>query len=247
VCVPAIDVGASVDFYGEIFHIEFTRPTGSDTACYSDGTAELELALPSPRVTFDSANRIHPVLNGHFTLSVDNLTQVRGRLESRNVPFDDLGNRLVFFDPGLNIVQIAEPPNDHHAPSSTTFLHHVNVPATDMEQTFSFYRDVLDIEPHSFPGRSNLFTGARAVDGVRELHLSPRRAGATFEGWRVEPTLRGHFALSVESLDAVTERLDALSVPFEDRGDRSLAGFRQIYFYDPGFNLVEANERLDAA
>jgi len=58
------------------------------------------------------------------------------------------------------------------------------------------------------------------------------------------PTIGGHVAITVLDLDAVKRRLEAAGILYSDAGQYAMAGYRQIYLYDPSMNLLEVNQRV---
>lgn len=117
-------------------------------------------------------------------------------------------------------------------------LHHVQVlcPPAGEAEAVRFYSELLQLEQIDKP-RTLSEDGAwfRFADG-RELHIGARRAG---DG----PTRnRQHFALRVDSLDAVIDRLRAHGVAWKE--PRPIPGWRRIQFHDPFSNLIEVLEIL---
>ena len=58
------------------------------------------------------------------------------------------------------------------------------------------------------------------------------------------PTVGGHFAISVQELDVITAKLEAAGIPYSDAGVYAMNGVRQIYVYDPSFNIIEINQTV---
>ena len=82
--------------------------------------------------------------------------------------------------------------------------------------------------------------------GNRGLHLvkpSDRLTGRT--GFQHNPTIGGHFAITVRDLAGVMARLRRVGTPFTDAGSYAMAGIHQLYVYDPSMNLVEINQVVD--
>jgi len=111
-------------------------------------------------------------------------------------------------------------------------LNHVAIHVSDVDQSFRFYREVLQLEP--IPRPAFTFPGAWLRLGAnQELHLI---------GERVAPAVsynRGnHFALRVDVLDAWQRHLDSLGaehLPPKQRPD----GAWQVFLRDPDGHVIE--------
>ena len=132
----------------------------------------------------------------------------------------------------------------------TWMLHHINVPALNVRETKAFLRDLIGLQEGCWtypdrPGELHHDDDSIAYFGTENRGLHVVRSVASFahdNGFMHNPTVGGHFAISVPDLDAVQARLDAASVPYSDAGVYAMAGVHQIYVYDPSFNVVEVNQ-----
>ena len=125
-------------------------------------------------------------------------------------------------------------------------LHHVLVPARDIEPSRRFYRDVLELEEIARPAFP--YPGAWFQFGAgQHLHLVVRD-DATDRGQKSLDTYDVHFALGMKSYVKTLEWLTAKGyrpdLPDNDlhkmvlRPD-SITGRPQIYIMDPDHNIVE--------
>ena len=130
-------------------------------------------------------------------------------------------------------------------------IHHVSLPATELERSKQFYREVLGLAEIERPPFD--FPGAWFAAGDQQLHLIVHDQ-ATLRGTKGVDSRDVHFAIRVTSFRAALEHLQSMGYR-EDAEDEALrikvnprptAGFPQIYVLDPARNVVEINaERLD--
>lgn len=135
-------------------------------------------------------------------------------------------------------------------------LHHVSLPASDLERSREFYEGVLGLEPMERPPFA--FAGRWYKVGDRSLHLIVPEAGddATFRRGKPIDSRDAHLAIRVRSYAAAVAHLE--SKGFRASGDRhparttgnprpmrlspsGPAGFPQIYLLDPDDNVIEIN------
>lgn len=128
-------------------------------------------------------------------------------------------------------------------------LHHVNVVSHDVPGLEAFYRDILDLRPEpgmgdkrrldqGYPGKVAFMT-----DGAIQMHLAEKDLEIGFRtGQAVNPVEKGHIAFRTDDMDGFIARLKANGVPFSDFGDWAMAGWRQIFFYDPAGNVIEVHQ-----
>lgn len=86
------------------------------------------------------------------------------------------------------------------------------------------------------------------TDGAIQTHIAQRDLGAGFAtGHVVNPVERGHIAFRTDDLDAFKAHLETRGIPYSDWGNAAVAGWRQIFFYDPDGNVIEVHETGGAA
>ena len=131
-------------------------------------------------------------------------------------------------------------------------LHHMALVCKDMERTVDFYTNVLGLadvpqenfartkasDGHGYDGEIRF-----ATDVHMQMHLAEKDVLAGFNtGQIVNPVEKGHIAYRTDDLDAFIARLEAQGVPYSDWGFAAVAGWRQIFFYDPDGNVIEVHE-----
>ncbi|MDW4499608.1 VOC family protein [Sulfitobacter sp. D35] len=133
-------------------------------------------------------------------------------------------------------------------------LHHVNLCTENVDRMDGFYRDVLGLEreSHGLPvlEKDKGYSGdvAFVTDGRIQTHLARRDVLAGFAtGQVVNPVARGHIAYRTDDLAAFKAHLEAKGVPYSDWGHAAVAGWHQIFFFDPDGNVIEVHEVTEAA
>ena len=130
-------------------------------------------------------------------------------------------------------------------------LHHITLSTEKVEEMDAFYREVLGLEAtdEDVPALRNdegVYAGdvAFVSDGHMHLHIARKDVQAGFRtGQLVNPVMKGHVAYRTDDLAAFKAHLKAEGVPFADWGDSAVAGWHQIYFYDPEGNVIEVHEK----
>ena len=131
-------------------------------------------------------------------------------------------------------------------------LHHVNLSTENVDRMDEFYRDVLGLQretqglPELEKGKGYAGDVAFVTDGSIQMHLAERDVQAGFRtGQIVNPVSHGHIAYRTDDLDAFKAHLDAQGVPYSDWAHAAVAGWHQIFFYDPDGNVIEVHEVRD--
>ena len=131
-------------------------------------------------------------------------------------------------------------------------LHHINLSTDKVGEMDAFYRDVLGLarEEAGLPvlDKTKGYAGdvAFVTDGAVQTHIAQRDVLAGFKtGHIVNAVARGHIAYRTDDLDAFIAHLEAQGVPYSDWGHTAVAGWRQIFFYDPDGNVIEVHQVAD--
>ncbi len=131
-------------------------------------------------------------------------------------------------------------------------LHHINVPALNVRATKAFLRDVIGLQEGRWiypdrPGELHHDEDSIAYFGTENRGLHVVRQVPSFahdNGFMHNPTVGGHFAVSVPDIEVVAARLTTAGIPYSDAGVYAMNGVRQIYVYDPSFNVIEINQTV---
>ena len=130
-------------------------------------------------------------------------------------------------------------------------LHHINLSTDKVEEMAAFYEDVLGLEvtDEDVPALrmdEDVYAGDVAFlsDGAIHLHIARKDVAAGFRtGQLVNPVMKGHVAYRTDDIEAAKAHLEAQGVAYSDWGDSAVAGWHQIYFYDPDGTVIELHER----
>ncbi|WP_433344021.1 VOC family protein [Micromonospora sp. CA-111912] len=124
--LPASDVRAMAAFYTKVFGMQEKKfpfvddgrgalQTGNDFVALFEDTnqRQIHICKPTPSLPWDNDLRLHPVINGHIAIEVDDIDGVMRRLAEMKMPYNDAGTwafkgyRQVYcYDPSMNVVEI---------------------------------------------------------------------------------------------------------------------------------------------
>ena len=127
-------------------------------------------------------------------------------------------------------------------------LHHINLSTNNVSGMDYFYRNVLGLkaETDGLPVLENKgYDGnvAFVSDGHIQTHLAQKDLNINFRtGHTINPLERGHIAYRTDDLDAFKAHLEEKGIPFSDWGETAVAGWQQIFFYDPDGNIIEVHQ-----
>ena len=128
-------------------------------------------------------------------------------------------------------------------------LHHINFSTENVARMDRFYRDILGLarEEAGLPvlEKTKGYAGdvSFVTDGHVQTHLSQRDVEAGFRtGQIVNPVEKGHIAYRTDDLASFKVHLEANGIPYSNWGNRAVAGWSQIFFYDPDGNVVEVHQ-----
>jgi catechol 2,3-dioxygenase-like lactoylglutathione lyase family enzyme len=128
-------------------------------------------------------------------------------------------------------------------------LHHLNLTTTNVPAMDEFYRDVLDMEVEpTLAGQRIKNQGyggdvAFVTDGTTQFHIAEKDLGIGFRtGQVVNPVEHGHIAFRTDDIAAFKKRLDEKGIRYSDYGGWAMAGWHQIFFYDPDGNVIEVHQ-----
>jgi glyoxylase I family protein len=128
-------------------------------------------------------------------------------------------------------------------------LHHINLSTNNVARMDRFYRDVMGLksETEDLPTleKEKGYSGdvVFVSDGYIQTHLAEKDLEVGFKtGYVVNPVDRGHIAYRTDDLAAFKAHLDANGVSYSDWGETAVAGWQQIFFYDPDGNVIEVHQ-----
>lgn len=128
-------------------------------------------------------------------------------------------------------------------------LHHINLSTSDVEQMDNFYQHILGLDdkveglPTLEKNKGYAGDVAFVSDGAIQMHLAQKDIHAGFNAQQfVNPVSRGHIAFRTDDIASFKQHLTDNNVPFADWGNQAVAGWQQIFFYDPDGNVIEVHQ-----
>ncbi len=239
-------------------------------ACFGAGNRGLHIVRAIDSFPRDNGLDHNPTIGGHFAIAVPDVLDAKARLEAAGVLVSDAGvyamagmYQIYCYDPWFNMIEINQVVGEDGGPGAAEdeaqgirlqpggwYIHHVNLQVHDVRRSVAFLEtlDCLEEGVFEFSDRPGAFE--RGSDSVavfgrenRGIHLvRPQPTFARDNGFLHNPTLGGHFAITVPDLAPVTARMDAAGLPYSDAGRYAMAGVHQVYAWDPSMNLVEINQ-----
>lgn len=253
---------------GELHHCDDT------IAYFGSGNRGMHVVKPIPTFAKDNDLFHNPTVGGHVAITVSDIAGVMARLDKAGVIYSDAGtyamagmHQIYFFDPSMNVIEInavvddsggaAPRPGEAHdirVEAGGWYIHHVNLPSHDVPQTVAFFRDVVGL-PESewtYPDDGQVGNFRRDPEYIaifgddnRGLHIvKPAADFAKNNGFIHNPTIGGHYAITVPDIEAVKTRLDEAGALYTDAGTYAMAGTKQVYVLDPEGRFVEINQVL---
>ena len=129
-------------------------------------------------------------------------------------------------------------------------LHHINLSSNNINKMNEFYKQVLllDTETNDLPilERKKGYSGEVefVTDGNIQTHLAEKDLDVNFKtGHSINPLERGHIAYRTDDLDEFKKHLENKGIKYSDWGETAVAGWKQIFFYDPDGNIIEVHEK----
>jgi catechol 2,3-dioxygenase-like lactoylglutathione lyase family enzyme len=126
-------------------------------------------------------------------------------------------------------------------------LHHVSISVSNLAKSVEFYTTVIGMYPIKRPPFKS--DGAWLACGDQQVHLNPKPLSNFDLARKFNPT-EPHFALRTDDLAEMIKRLAQQGYNENQADDdpkrlitdlNGLAGFPQIFVFDPDRNLVEIN------
>ena len=128
-------------------------------------------------------------------------------------------------------------------------LHHINLSTSNVAGMDEFYRKILGLktETEGLPAleKKKGYDGdvAFVSDGYVQTHIAEKDLNVGFRtGQIVNPLERGHIAYRTDDLNSFKAHLDRNGIAYSDWKEIAVAGWQQIFFYDPDGNVIEVHE-----
>ena len=128
-------------------------------------------------------------------------------------------------------------------------LHHINLSSDKVDEMNDFYLKVMKLktETEGLPileKKKGYSVDVACVSDCKiQTHLAEKDLDVCFKtGHSINPLEKGHIAYRTDDLEAFKKHLDELGVHYSDWGETAVAGWKQIFFYDPDGNVIEVHE-----
>lgn len=128
-------------------------------------------------------------------------------------------------------------------------LHHINLSTENVDKMDEFYLNIMglsdDVDGLPKLEKKKGYAGdvAFVSDGAIQMHLAQKDIHAGFRAQQyVNPVSRGHIAFRTDDIEAFKAHLKQHGIPFADWGNQAVAGWHQIFFYDPDGNVIEVHQ-----
>lgn len=126
----------------------------------------------------------------------------------------------------------------------------MNLCTDDVPRLSEFYRAVFNLDRITHYQRINTDNSAGysgnvdfLTDGEVEFHISRRDLNLAFRMQQaVNPLERGHFCFRTDDIEGFKQWLEEQGIPYADYGKWAMAGWYQIFFYDPDGNIIEVHQ-----
>jgi catechol 2,3-dioxygenase-like lactoylglutathione lyase family enzyme len=261
--ITAHDIDVSEAFYADVFGMHSTPVVIAphpDNPIMPDRIAMLFDPRGSSIHLIQTIRNFHATFPGfehnptapHAAVNVADLDAVEARLRRLGwgyMPPRQWGPagfaRLYTQDPSDNLIEICEVTD----PAATTagvetaewLLDHVSIPALDVRQAATWMHDALGLRVDSATESEAL--AAFPEHGTGRLGVRITRPDPTLAG-PVNPTLQGHFAITVRNFDRVGATLSDRRIPFTLVESDTHSGGRVLYVHDPSMNLVQVRPHV---
>lgn len=128
-------------------------------------------------------------------------------------------------------------------------LHHINLSTENVDKMDEFYQNIIGLSdkveglPKLEKKKGYAGDVAFVSDGAIQMHLAQKDIHAGFRAQQyVNPVSRGHIAFRTDDIEAFKAHLKQHGIPFADWGNQAVAGWYQIFFYDPDGNVIEVHQ-----
>ncbi|MGJ9459908.1 VOC family protein [Oceanobacillus sp. CF4.6] len=199
---------------------------------------------------------VNPLVNGHLAFRVDDIEELKGRLDKHNVPYSDFGEwsikgwyQIFLYDPDGNVIEVQQvdaEPEDHQMDIQ---LHHRNFSTNKVGEMTTFYRDALGLTENKDMHGGRILkqydgeTRFLVDENGNQIHISKKDLlNGHKTGHYVNPLVNGHLAFRVNDIEPIKERLKENNVAFSDMGEWSIEGWYQIFLFDPDGNVLELQQ-----
>ena len=270
VSIPVYDLQKSKQFYDMLIDynenqkiLYQTLYKNEESIFFGDKGFGLRLFKPIPDLSI--SNHIQS-RRSYITLLVDNLENIKEKLELKDIKFiykksdNGLFKSLYVQEPSLNLIHLVENTSgfeDHLNGWSMGLdwgIHHMNLESLDVIESVKFFSEIIGFSEGKWiapekkgdfsidPRELSIFPISNDNKG---LHIIKPDDGFGYRNsFAHNPSIAGHPAFTVKSLTALIQKLEDKNILFSDAKVYAMPGFHQIYLYDINANMLEINQAV---
>ena len=270
VSIPVYDLQKSKQFYDMLIGynenqeiLYQTLYKNEENIFFGDKGFGLRLFKPIPDLSI--SNHIQS-RRSYITLLVDNLENIKEKLELKDIKFiykksdNELFKSLYVQEPSLNLIHLVENTSgfeDHINGWSMGLdwgIHHMNLESLNVRESIRFFCDLLGMKEGNWVAPINKGDFSIDPSELAILPLSNNNRGLQVikpddgfgyrNNFAHNPSIAGHPAFTIKNLSKLTAKLDEEKILYSDAKVYAMPGFHQIYLYDINANMLEINQAV---
>ena len=270
VSIPVYDLQKSKQFYDMLIGynenqklLYQTLYKNEESIFFGDKGFGLRLFKPIPDLSI--SNHIQS-RRSYITLLVDNLENIKEKLELKDIKFiykksdNGLFKSLYVQEPSLNLIHFVQDSSGFNKEFNSWSMgldwgiHHMNLESLDVRKSIEFFTNVIGMVEGKWLAPTN--KGDFSIDpselailplsnNNRGLHVIKPDDGFGYRNnFAHNPSIGGHPAFTIKDLASLKAKLDEGNILYSDAKVYAMPGFHQIYLYDINANMLEVNQAV---
>lgn len=270
VSIPVYDLQKSKQFYDMLIGynenqklLYQTLYKNEESIFFGDKGFGLRLFKPIPDLSI--SNHIQS-RRSYITLLVDNLENIKEKLELKDIKFiykksdNELFKSIYVQEPSLNLIHFVQDSSGFNKEFNSWSMgldwgiHHMNLESLDVRKSIEFFTNVTGMVEGKWLAPTN--KGDFSIDpselailplsnNNRGLHVIKPDDGFGYRNnFAHNPSIGGHPAFTIKDLASLKAKLDDGNILYSDAKVYAMPGFHQIYLYDINANMLEVNQAV---